>query len=77
MSIKTISLSLGLGAFAILSGCNGSDGDGGGGGIPAKKGIATLGQDFVKAFNQGPNDEPFDAEDIKLTMTPKIEPFDP
>lgn len=75
MSCKTLALSLGLGAVAILSGCNGSDG--GGGGVPAKMGIATLGADFVKAFNQAPNDEPFDAQAIKLTQTPRIEPFDP
>jgi len=74
MSSKTLVLSLGLGLVAVLAGCNDS---GGGGGVPAKKGIATLGADFVKAFNQAPNAEPFDAQDIKLTQTPGIEPFDP
>lgn len=67
------SLVLGLVTMAFLAGCNGSDG----GGVPVKKGIATLGADFVKAFNQDRNDEPFDAQDIKLKQTPKIEPFDP
>jgi len=73
MSSKTLVLSLGLGLIAVLAGCNES----GGGDVPAKKGIATLGADFVKAFNQAPNAEPFDAQDIKLTQTPGIEPFDP
>lgn len=41
------------------------------------QGIDTLGDDFVRAFNQDPNDEPLDASDIDLTLTPTIEPFDP
>ena len=41
------------------------------------EGINSLGADFVRAFNKDPNDEPFDAQDINLTMTPEIEPFNP
>jgi hypothetical protein len=41
------------------------------------QGIDTLGDDFVRAFNQDPNDEPLDASELTLTLTPTIEPFDP
>jgi hypothetical protein len=43
------------------------------------QGIETLGDDFVRAFNQDPNERtgPLDANDVDLTLTPTIEPFDP
>jgi hypothetical protein len=41
------------------------------------QGIETLGDDFERAFNQDPNDEPLDASELTLTLTPTIEPFDP
>ena len=41
------------------------------------QGIDSLGSDFVRAFNQDPNDTPLDASDLSLTLTPTIEPFDP
>ena len=40
-------------------------------------GIDTLGPDFVRAFNQNPNDEPLDASELKLRLTPEREPFNP
>lgn len=40
-------------------------------------GIATLGNGFVNAFNQGPNDTPVDPDTITLSLTPNVEPFDP
>ena len=41
------------------------------------KDIETLGDDFVQAFNQDPNDEPLDASERDLTLNPTIEPFNP
>lgn len=41
------------------------------------EGIETLGDDFVRAFRQDPNDQPLDASELDLTLTPAIEPFDP
>ena len=40
-------------------------------------GIASLGSDFVRAFSQGPNDTPIPLDDVTLTQTPTIEPFNP
>ena len=40
-------------------------------------GIASLGSDFLRAFNQDPNDEPLDASDLELRLTPRLEPFNP
>lgn len=41
------------------------------------RGIATLGKDFVRMFNQDRNSEPVDAQSVKMTLTPYIEPFNP
>ena len=38
--------------------------------------INSLGPDFVRAFNQDANDEPLDASELDLTLTPNAEPFD-
>lgn len=43
----------------------------------AKEGIASLGTDFVRMFNMDRNAEPVDAQDVEMTLTPTIEPFDP
>jgi hypothetical protein len=43
----------------------------------ANSGINSLGSDFVRAFNQDPNDEPLDASELTLAMTPTREPFNP
>ena len=56
-----------------LSACDDNGNDGG----SSADGIDTLGGDFVQAFNQDPNDEPLDASDLDLTLTPSVEPFDP
>jgi hypothetical protein len=47
---------------------------GGGGGM---KGIGSLGQGFVNAFNAGPNTEPVDPDTIALTVDPTADPFNP
>jgi hypothetical protein len=57
-----------LGAIALAA-CDDDD--------STSQGIETLGDDFVRAFNQDPNDEPLDASELTLTLTPTIEPFDP
>lgn len=41
------------------------------------RGIATLGKDFVRMFNKDRNSEPVDAQSVKMTLTPTIEPFNP
>ena len=66
-SLIKSALALAVMAFVVAA-CSGGSGP---------KGIATLGSDFLRAFNQGPNDTPLDASALKLTLTPTIEPFDP
>ncbi|AKO99074.1 MULTISPECIES: hypothetical protein [Marinovum] len=61
-----------LGAVLLLAAC---EGDGGGGDSP--RGIATLGQAFVDAFNQIRNSTPVDAQSVNLKLTPKKTPFNP
>lgn len=41
------------------------------------QGITSLGSDFVRAFNQAPNDEPISLDNVNLVLTPTIEPFNP
>jgi hypothetical protein len=41
------------------------------------KGINTLGKTFVQMFNKDRNSEPVDAQSVKMTLTPTIEPFNP
>lgn len=60
-----------VGALALAA-CDDDDGN-----EMMSQGIDSLGSDFVRAFNQDPNDEPLDASDLTLTLTPTIEPFDP
>ena len=65
-----------LAAALGLAACDSSSSDnGGGGGTP--QGIDTLGTDFTRAFNLGPNDQPLDSSTLSLVATPLIEPFDP
>jgi hypothetical protein len=66
-SLSQISLVVAISAGLVACGSKGG----------GQKGIRSLGPDFVRAFNQGPNAEPFDASELRLTRTPKIEPFDP
>ena len=42
-----------------------------------RRGIDTLGKDFVRMFNQDRNSEPVDAQSVDMTLTPLIEPFNP
>ncbi len=41
------------------------------------RGISSLGQGFIKAFNANPNSEPVDASSVKLTIEPTKDPFNP
>jgi hypothetical protein len=59
-----------LGAF-MLSACDESSDKGKGGAC-----ISSLGSDFVRAFSQDPNEEPLEASELDLTLTPTREPFD-
>ena len=59
-----------LGAFT-LSACDESSDKGKGGTC-----VSSLGSDFVRAFSQDPNDEPLEASELDLTLTPTREPFD-
>lgn len=63
---------LALGAVLLLSAC---EGDGSSGGNA--KGIASLGQAFVNAFNQLRNSTPVDAQSVNLKLTPTKTPFNP
>lgn len=69
-----IGLVVGLAACNSGSGNDGDDGDGDGGPLT---GAATLGTDFLLALGQDANDDPLDGDDVDLTLTPQIEPFDP
>jgi hypothetical protein len=40
-------------------------------------GIRTLGLDFLRMFNMDRNKEPLDAQDVQMTLTPAVEPFNP
>ena len=42
-----------------------------------RRGINSLGKDFVRMFNQDRNSEPVDAQSVDMTLTPLIEPFNP
>ncbi len=43
----------------------------------AAQGINSLGNAFVRMFNQDRNSEPVDAQSVPLTLRPTIEPFNP
>ncbi|WP_323764754.1 hypothetical protein [Marinovum sp.] len=60
-----------MGAVLLLSAC---EGDGGGNSV---NGIATLGQAFVRAFNQARNSTPINAQSANLKLTPTKTPFNP
>ncbi len=71
MRLSKVMFGLALGGLGLLlAACdddNGSD----------RSGIESLGSDFVNAFQADPNSTPVDAQDVDLTLTPTIEPFDP
>ncbi|APE42002.1 hypothetical protein BOO69_00190 [Sulfitobacter alexandrii] len=54
---------------AILVACGGGDG--------IANGLALLGGDFNRAFQQNPNDTPISLDNIALVLTPEREPFNP
>ena len=59
-----------LGVALVLAAC-----DKGG---SVTRGINSLGNDFVRVFNQDPNAEPVqDVQSLNLRMTPRLEPFNP
>ena len=67
-----------LASGLLLAACDGDGGGGGGGdGGGDPQGIASLGQDFVNAFNLAATDEPVDAQSVDLVLTPMAEPFNP
>lgn len=69
MTRLTLSLAL-VATTALAAACN-DDGD-----DIASRDIDSLGPDFAAAFNAGPNDEPVDAQDVDLQLTPRLDPFD-
>ncbi len=76
MTFRMRSAALGLTLLAVAA-CDGGGGGGGGDGDGSQSCIASFGADFVKAFNQSPNDTPLDAQDVSLTLTPKATPCNP
>ena len=74
MTMRLSRLRLGLalaGLAALVAACDddGSTAD--------SRGIQSLGDDFGEAFAAEPDSDPVDAQDVDLTLTPMIEPFDP
>lgn len=61
----------GLLALVALAACDNASGG------QISRGITSLGSDFVRAFNQKPNDTPIPLDDVTLIQTPTIEPFNP
>ncbi len=49
----------------------------GGGGGNGLSGLASLGDDFARAFAQDRNAEPISLENVTLNLTPTREPFNP
>lgn len=43
----------------------------------SNQGINSLGKSFVRMFNKDRNSEPVDAQSVRMTLTPYIEPFNP
>ncbi|MEM5544405.1 hypothetical protein WNY61_16835 [Sulfitobacter sp. AS92] len=64
--LKNISILVLLGGVLVACGSSG-----------AVNGIAALGADFVRAFNQDPNDEPISLAGVSLPKFPTREPFNP
>ena len=63
--------SFGLLAMVALVACDNATGG------QVSQGITSLGSDFVRAFNQNPNDTPIPLDNVTLIQTPSIEPFNP
>ena len=72
MRISRLRLGLGLVGLAVLVAACDDDGS-----TADSRGISSLGDDFGEAFAADPNSDPVDAQDVNLTLTPTIEPFDP
>ena len=72
MTMRFSRLRLGLalaGLAALVAACDDDDG--------GQSGIDSLGGDFERAFAADPESDPVDAQDVDLTLTPTVEPFDP
>lgn len=68
--MTSVKLSIALAAMlALVAGCDDND-------TNVTRGVDSLGSDFVRAFNANPNDEPVNAQDVDLELTPRVEPFD-
>ncbi|WP_152461442.1 hypothetical protein [Roseivivax sp. THAF30] len=72
--LRTTKFALLIAGALVVAACDesGNDDD-----DDSAQGIETLGSDFVAAFNADPNDEPFDAQDVDLELTPGLQPFNP
>ncbi len=71
MQLSRAKLGLALGGFGLLlAACDGDSGSN-------RSGIDSLGSEFVNAFRADANAVPVDAEDVSMTLSPTIEPFDP
>ncbi|UWR32898.1 hypothetical protein K3759_13195 [Sulfitobacter sp. W027] len=64
--LKSISVLVVLGGVLVACGSSGG-----------LNGIAQLGSDFVRAFNQDRNDEPISLAGVTLPQLPTREPFNP
>ena len=64
--LKSISVLVVLGGVLVACGSSGG-----------LNGIAQLGRDFVRAFNQDRNDEPISLAGVTLPQLPTREPFNP
>ncbi len=72
MRTSRLRLGLALGGIAlVVAACDSDDNDDFAGGINS------LGDSFVQAFRADPNSEPVNAQDVDLTLTPFVEPFNP
>ena len=72
-STRNFARNAGLCLFAVgfLAACDSATGG------QVSKGIASLGSDFVRAFNQSPNDTPISLENVTINQSPAVEPFNP
>lgn len=69
--MTSLKLSIALAAMLALAAACDDDND-----TTVTRGVDSLGSDFVRAFNADPNDEPVNAQDVDLELTPRVEPFD-
>ncbi|SLN13250.1 hypothetical protein ROJ8625_00390 [Roseivivax jejudonensis] len=76
MMFRTTKFALLIAGALVMAACDESGG-GNDDDDDTAQGIDTLGDGFVAAFNADPNDDPVDAQDVSLTLTPGAQPFNP